>query len=113
MFDKARIFGFAAIALAAFGTATGIAAISRSDDIAQPRYADLVYATPKAVASVAAGAGCAVDLVDGSIAAPGLALTIAKGETVDLDTADSGGFSIACGGNAAAPALTPAVAALD
>lgn len=97
MIKPARIIGFSAIALAAFGTAASIAAIGRSDDLKVTRYTDLVYAPP-AVQMAAAPSGCVVDLLGSVDTGPGLGLNVAEGQSMNLDMPGSAGFTVACGG---------------
>lgn len=97
MFRPARIVAFAAIALASFGTAAGIAAIGRSDDLTTHRYAELVYAPPAATASARDAARvCDVTLLGGADRSA-IDLSVASGEIMDMDLTGSQGVSVACG----------------
>ena len=107
MIKPARLIGFAAIALAAFGTAASIAAIGRSDDLAVTRYSDLQFAPPALTAGArTASAACSVSLLPGAADAGAVDLHVGKGEIMDLDMPGSAGFTVACGADAAAPAAT-------
>jgi hypothetical protein len=108
MIRPARIVGFAAIALAAFGTAASIAAIGQQSDFGPTRYSDLRTAAPAAVAVVVTEddplAACSVTLMVGEGAdaaelAP-VQLDVVTGDSMDLDMPGSAGFSVACGAGA-------------
>lgn len=106
MIRTARILGFGAIALAAFGTAAGIASIGTDDDLLSGGYRALARVEPVEPARVAArpGTRCevllpvvdAVGRTDASGVVVPLALSLPADDSMDLDLPGSEGFSVAC-----------------
>lgn len=110
MIRPARIAGFAAIALAAFGTAASIAAIGDSGRIGAVRYSaiePLPERVAPAVRTASTDGVCAVTLMVGdAVSAPAavvapVEVSVRANETMDLDMPGSSGFSVACGGGTA------------
>lgn len=106
MIRTARILGLGAIALAAFGTAAGIASIGESDDFMRGGYRALTSVEPVEPSRVAAQPGTRCDILlplgdslgrtaESDVVVP-LALSVPAEDSMDLDLPGSDGFSVAC-----------------